>query len=124
MVYKITDDCINCGVCIAECPFNAVFPPGVNWRNLHDKNFLFINAPAYRDSYYSEKYSYIVPELCSGCKGFSDEPKCVIACPLGCIVDDNLLNKTTQTNYNSNIFYETLRNSYKVIRFKYAGKET
>ena len=24
MAYQITDDCINCGACVAECPVDAI----------------------------------------------------------------------------------------------------
>ena len=26
MVYKIDDKCINCGLCVPECPVNAIVP--------------------------------------------------------------------------------------------------
>ena len=37
-----------------------------------------------RDSY------YIVPDKCTECKGFHDEPQCASVCPVDCcIIDEN-----------------------------------
>ena len=32
MAIKITEDCINCGACEAECPNNAIYEPDQYWR--------------------------------------------------------------------------------------------
>ena len=32
MAIKITDDCINCGACEAECPNNAIYGPDELWK--------------------------------------------------------------------------------------------
>ncbi|MFZ9451713.1 MAG: 4Fe-4S binding protein, partial [Bacteroidia bacterium] len=32
MAIKITDDCINCGACEPECPNNAIYEGGSEWR--------------------------------------------------------------------------------------------
>ncbi len=32
MAIKITDECINCGACEPECPNNAIYDAGTNWR--------------------------------------------------------------------------------------------
>lgn len=31
---------------------------------------------------------YIVPDKCTECKGFHDEPQCAAVCPVDCCVDD------------------------------------
>ena len=32
MAIMITDECINCGACEPECPNNAIYEGGVEWR--------------------------------------------------------------------------------------------
>ncbi len=32
MAIRITDDCINCGACEPECPNNAIYEGGIQWR--------------------------------------------------------------------------------------------
>ena len=32
MAIMITDDCINCGACEPECPNNAIYEGGVEWK--------------------------------------------------------------------------------------------
>ena len=32
MAITITDECINCGACEPECPNNAIYEGGVEWR--------------------------------------------------------------------------------------------
>ena len=32
MAIKITEECINCGACEPECPNNAIYEGGAEWR--------------------------------------------------------------------------------------------
>ena len=32
MAIMITDECINCGACEPECPNNAIYEGGAQWR--------------------------------------------------------------------------------------------
>ena len=32
MAIRITDECINCGACEPECPNNAIYEGGAEWR--------------------------------------------------------------------------------------------
>ncbi|MBL7945411.1 MAG: 4Fe-4S binding protein, partial [Flavobacteriales bacterium] len=32
MAIMITDECINCGACEPECPNNAIYEGGAEWR--------------------------------------------------------------------------------------------
>ena len=62
MAYKITDDCISCGACEAECKNNAI----------------------------SEgETSYVIdPDKCTECVGNHESPKCAEVCPVdACITD-------------------------------------
>ena len=62
MATMITEDCINCGVCLPECPNDAI-SEGVE---------LF----------------QIDPHLCSECVGFHDQEQCAAVCPVDCCVPD------------------------------------
>jgi ferredoxin len=90
MAIMITDDCINCGACEPECPNNAIYEGGVEWAisdgtsisgpyelkgnhvvDAHDKL-----KPVSDDLY------YIVPDKCTECVGFHEEPQCAAVCPV------------------------------------------
>lgn len=36
----------------------------------------------------SDEVYYIVPDKCTECVGFHDEPQCAAVCPVDCCVDD------------------------------------
>ncbi len=55
----ITDDCINCDICLHECPNDAI-------------------------SEGQEIYE-IDKDKCTECVGHFDEPQCVEVCPVDCI---------------------------------------
>ncbi len=59
MALMITDECINCDVCVAACPNQAI-------------------------SQGPEIY-LIDPHKCTECVGHYDEPQCVQVCPVACI---------------------------------------
>jgi ferredoxin len=59
MAYLINDDCTACGICITECPNDAISE----------------GDPIY----------VINPALCTECVGFYDEPQCVSVCPVEAI---------------------------------------
>jgi ferredoxin len=97
MAIIITDECINCGACEPECPNNAIYEGGAEWKfsdgtSLKGEHTGFnskltvdaneANAPVDLDVY------YIVPDKCTECKGFHDEPQCAAVCPVDCCVDD------------------------------------
>ncbi|MBN2612446.1 MAG: YfhL family 4Fe-4S dicluster ferredoxin [Bacteroidales bacterium] len=61
MAFIITDDCTSCGLCLPECPNNAI----------------------------SEGDPYVInPDLCTECVGFFNEPQCVSVCPMEAIILD------------------------------------
>ena len=97
MAIMITEECINCGACEPECPNNAIYEGGAEWRyadgttlkgsytgqnsgNTMDVDSL--NTPVSADFY------YIVTDKCTECVGFHDEPQCAAVCPVDCCVDD------------------------------------
>jgi ferredoxin len=96
MAIIITDECINCGACEPECPNNAIYEGGAEWMysdgtsltgmitTLDGKDMVADDAqePVDMDIY------YIVPDKCTECVGFHDEPQCAAVCPVDCCVDD------------------------------------
>ena len=96
MAIIITDECINCGACEPECPNNAIYEGGEEWR--------FSDGTSLKGSYrkmdgneadadstqepVSYDFFYIVPDKCTECKGFHEEPQCAAVCPVDCCVDD------------------------------------
>jgi ferredoxin len=60
MALQITEDCINCDVCIPECPNESI--------SSGDPVFVIDAAK------------------CTECVGFFDEPQCVEVCPVDAIV--------------------------------------
>lgn len=96
MAIIITDECINCGACEPECPNNAIYEGGDEWRvsdgtsvtgNYQLMNGSSIDADATQEPVSMDFY-YIVPDKCTECKGFHDEPQCAAVCPVDCCVDD------------------------------------
>lgn len=97
MAIKITEECINCGVCEPECPNNAIYEAGEEWSfstgtslsgNVEGLNGeeLDVNQLRYP---LSDNYYYIVPEKCTECKGFHDQPQCAAVCPvMDCCISD------------------------------------
>lgn len=59
MALMITDECINCDVCVPECPNEAIAPG----------NEIYV----------------ISPERCTECVGHFNRPQCVEVCPVDCI---------------------------------------
>jgi len=63
MSYKITEDCISCGACEAECKNQAVSE--------------------------GETIYVIDPDKCTECVGNFDSPKCAEVCPVDACVPDS-----------------------------------
>jgi ferredoxin len=62
MATIITEECINCGVCEAECPNQAISE----------------GAQVFQ----------IDPALCTECVGFHELEQCAAVCPVDCCVPD------------------------------------
>ena len=60
MALAITDVCINCDACEAECPNKAI--------------------------YQGEEIFEIDPDKCTECVGHFDESQCIRVCPVECII--------------------------------------
>lgn len=96
MAIIITDECINCGACEPECPNNAIYEGGMEWRMADGTSLKGpLNTPM-GNSYDAEEAQdpvdmdvyYIVPDKCTECKGFHEEPQCAAVCPVDCCVPD------------------------------------
>lgn len=63
MAYKITDECISCGACEAECKNEAISE--------------------------GETIYVIDPDKCTECVGFFESAECAETCPIdGCCIPD------------------------------------
>lgn len=60
MALLITDDCINCDMCVPECPNDAI-------------------------SLGPDIYEIDVNK-CTECEGYYDQPSCIPVCPVECII--------------------------------------
>ncbi len=87
MALMITDECINCGACEPECPNTAIYEGGAEWT-YGDVSGTDDPTPNGTTGFFSEDHFYIVPDKCTECKGFHDEPQCAAVCPVDCCVPD------------------------------------
>lgn len=103
MAIYITDECINCGACEPECPNNAIYEAGDDWKYTDGTSLIgsvdfiggkIIDSEANQEAI-SDEYYYIVPDKCTECKGFHDEPQCAAVCPVDCCIPDEN-NKETE----------------------------
>ena len=96
MAIIITDECINCGACEPECPNNAIYEGGVQWSMsegntvkgsvaLMDGSVVDVD---HKFEPVSDDYYFIVPDKCTECVGFHEEPQCAAVCPVDCCVPD------------------------------------
>ncbi|MBK9256991.1 MAG: 4Fe-4S dicluster domain-containing protein [Saprospiraceae bacterium] len=96
MAIIITDECINCGACEPECPNNAIYEGGVEWAikdgtNLTGEYILEDGTVVMAEKNQKpvmDDYYYIVPDKCTECVGFHEEPQCAAVCPVDCCVPD------------------------------------
>ena len=96
MAIIITDECINCGACEPECPNNAIYEGGADWKYsdgtslkgiIQSSNGIDTMADDPKEPVDMDVY-YIVTDKCTECVGFHDEPQCAAVCPVDCCVDD------------------------------------
>jgi len=96
MAIMITDECINCGACEPECPNNAIYEGGVEWRMSDGTDLKGDLTTPMGNTYEADSEQepvdmdvyYIVTDKCTECVGFHDEPQCAAVCPVDCCVDD------------------------------------
>lgn len=92
----ITDQCINCGACEPECPNNAIYEGGISWKYAEGTQLKdlvsrpdgsLVHAQDPMDPVSDDVY-FIVPDKCTECEGFHEEPQCAAVCPVDCCVPD------------------------------------
>jgi ferredoxin len=96
MASIITDECINCGACEPECPNNAIYEGGIEWAMEDGTGVIGMytledgtEVPADKKNYpIDEDIYFIVPDKCTECMGFHEEPQCAAVCPVDCCVPD------------------------------------
>ncbi len=97
MAIIITDECINCGACEPECPNTAIYEGADDWKYSEGTslegavklpNGDQIDADEVQEPV-SDEYYFIVPDKCTECKGFHEEPQCAAVCPVDCCVSDD-----------------------------------
>ena len=102
MAIIITDECINCGACEPECPNNAIYEGGEEWKmsdgtdvsgSFKLKNGSSVDADAAQEPISMDFY-YIVSDKCTECKGFHDEPQCAAVCPVDCCIPNENVKET------------------------------
>ena len=108
----ITDECINCGACEPECPNNAIYEGAAEWRykegtkligNIVLPNGTEVDASAPQQPVSDDVY-YIVPDKCTECMGFHEEPQCAAVCPVDCCVPDENHVEDEETLLNRKAF--------------------
>ena len=96
MAIIITDECINCGACEAECPNTAIYEGQEKWNYSKGTNLKGdvvlpngdkINSDTINNPI-SDEFFFIVPNKCTECKGFHEEPQCAAVCPVDCCIPD------------------------------------
>ena len=104
MAIIITDECINCGACEPECPNNAIYEGGIEWAVKDGttlkgdyilENGNTVDASA-KQKPIMDDYYYIVPDKCTECVGFHEEPQCAAVCPVDCCVPDEMYRETVE----------------------------
>jgi len=93
----ITDECIICGACEAECPNNAIYEPSDEWSfadgtslkgNIILPNGKEVDANKKQETQNDEVY-FIITDKCTECVGFHEEPQCAAVCPVDCCIPDD-----------------------------------
>lgn len=88
MAIYITSDCINCGACEPECPNTAIYEAGAVWELAGVKHEDSVSPGSFGREFWTPDFYYIVPDKCTECKGFHDEPQCAAVCPVDCCLPD------------------------------------
>jgi ferredoxin len=106
MALMITEDCIGCGACEPECPNNAIYEQGETWifpEKITELNQKRMMPPL------SEEVFFIVPQKCTECVGFHEEPQCAMVCPVDCCVPDPDWVESKEDLLKKKVFLESLK---------------
>ena len=104
MSLLITEECINCGACLPECPNEAIFETR---SEAESQGNTVGEGQGEGDTVYVITY-----DRCTECVGHFDEPQCDAVCPIDdcCIADpdvpettESLLEKAAKLNPDKEI---------------------
>ena len=96
MAIIISEECINCGACEVECPNNTIYEGQQNWNYQQGTNLKGdvvlpngekVNSEA-ENNPIADDIFFIVPNKCTECVGFHEEPQCAAVCPVDCCIPD------------------------------------
>ncbi|NOQ70363.1 MAG: 4Fe-4S dicluster domain-containing protein [Crocinitomix sp.] len=95
MALKITDECINCGACVDACPNTSIYVYEEEWTISEGNTYVGkvqvngkeVDSTANQKAL-SDDFFFIVPEKCTECVGFHEEPQCAVECPVDCCISD------------------------------------
>lgn len=104
MAIKIIETCINCARCEPECPNNAIYTNGDTWaiadgtsvRGAYKLMDGSTTDARDRHTPIATDIFYIVPDKCTECQGFHEEPQCAAVCPVDCCVPDEMYQETIE----------------------------
>ncbi len=88
MAIKRTEECINFGACEPECPNNAIYEPGAPWKLAGETHSDSTSPGGFHGEFWTDERYYIVPDKCTECVGFHDEPQCAAVCPVDVCLPD------------------------------------
>jgi ferredoxin len=108
MPVKITDFCVNCGVCEIICPYNAIYRGGSNWRKAQNRYYVFCDEELEYDEFWSRDHYYIVPYKCTECIGKYPEPICMTVCSKNCCIADEKHRENEEHLYAKKKYLETM----------------
>lgn len=101
MSMKITEDCINCGACVHECPNHAIYEGNNTWNFsegtgltglVETKSKIYIDTNKENNAL-DEDIFYVVEDKCTQCHLISTDPKCITICPIDCIINSKFETK-------------------------------
>ena len=106
-----------------ECPNNAIYEAAVDWKysegtslsgtivNIDGVEF---DADGVQDPVSDEVY-YIVPDKCTECKGFHEEPQCAAVCPVDCCIPDDNHVESEERLLSKKAFKTLARGEFLVV---------
>ena len=85
MAIMITDECINCGACEPECPNNAIYEGGAEWKFADGTTLKGLIQTLDGDEVQAD---HAFEPVNMDVYYIAHEPQCAAVCPVDCCVDD------------------------------------
>lgn len=112
MAIRITEECINCGACKAECPNNAIYEGDEEWSfsegtrlkgTITSTSGLSTEAKTPHTPKKEDTY-FIVTDKCTECVGFYLDTKCASVCPVDCCLPEPDKKEDTEELLKKKVF--------------------